>query len=64
MVDNAVEVWSAQDIRDDSPEDADIIDDSDVGLLFHSGGGDGALIIGSRQRIAERLREIADGINR
>lgn len=53
--DNAVDLWTASDIREDSPEDADQISDDDIGALFHSGDGDGALVIGTPASIIECL---------
>jgi hypothetical protein len=53
--DIGVEIWSAGDIRDDSPEDADRIADDEIGVLFHSGSGDGALVIGTKAQLRRRF---------
>lgn len=42
------ELWTADRIREDSPEDAGRISDIEIGVLFHSGDGDGALVIGDQ----------------
>ena len=50
-----VELWTASDIREDSPEDADRIDDDAIGVLFHSGDHDGALVIGTPASVMDYL---------
>ncbi len=56
------ELWTAQDIRDDSPEDAGRIADADVGVLLHSGDEDGALLIGTPDEIINRLSAVIEAL--
>jgi hypothetical protein len=53
-----VEIWSAEGIRQDSPEDAHRITDAELGVLLHSGGGDGALVIGTKDALIARFEKI------
>jgi hypothetical protein len=59
-----IEVWSADDIREDSPEDADRVTDDYHGALIHSGGGDGALITGTVDEIVDYLTEAIAAVRR
>lgn len=54
------EVWSAQDIREQWPEDADQVPDDQIGVVIKSSGGDGLLLEGTGAQIRARLSEIID----
>lgn len=53
-----MERWTAEQIREDSPEDANRIPDDHIGLLVHSGEGDGALIIGTPAELRAYLAKL------
>jgi hypothetical protein len=59
-----VQLWSADDIREDSPEDAHQISGEHIGILFHSGDGHGALVIGTEQQIIDRMEQVITLIRR
>lgn len=61
---SGVELWSAEEIREDSPEDAYRISDADRGVLFHSGDGHGALVIGTPGEIEEWLSGVIAAVRR
>lgn len=52
-----LQLWSADDIREDLPEAALDIDDDHIGILLHDSNGDGQLIVDTRQRLIDRMEQ-------
>ncbi len=63
-VEHLPEVWSADDIREDFPEGADQVTDDQIGVLFHSGAGDGALLYGPEDAVIAKLEAVIALIRR
>jgi hypothetical protein len=59
-----VQLWSADDIREDLPEAAAGLTGEHVGVLLHDSNGDGQLLVGTEQQVIDRLQQAIELIRR